>query len=55
MAMNFATIQPKLSQYCLIAVKKGKGAQLFRGRQSAAAVTASLLVAGAFFVFLSQS
>jgi hypothetical protein len=50
--MNFATIQPKLSQYCLIAVKKGKGAQLFRGRQSAAAVTASLLVAGAFFVFL---
>src|SRR5450631_739950 len=52
MAMNFDTIQPKLSQYCLIAVKEGKGTQLFLGRQFAAAVTASLLIAGAFFVFL---
>ena len=52
MAMNFDTIQPKLSQYCLIAVKEGNGTQLFLGRQFAAAVTASLLIAGAFFVFL---
>src|ERR1035437_812370 len=52
MAMNFDTIQPKLSQYCLNAVKEGKGTQLFLGRQFAAAVTASLLIAGAFFVFL---
>jgi hypothetical protein len=48
MAMNFDTIQPKLSQYCLIAVKEGKGTQLFLGRQFAAGVTASLLIAGAF-------
>jgi hypothetical protein len=46
--MNFDTIQPKLSQYCLIAVKEGKGTQLFLGRQFAAGVTASLLIAGAF-------
>ena len=52
MAMNFDTIQPKLSQYCLIAVKEGKGTQLFLGRQFAAAVTASLLIAGAFLVVL---
>src|SRR5450830_482662 len=52
MAMNFDTIQPKLSQYCLIAVKEGKGTQLYLERQFAAAVTASLLIAGAFFVFL---
>jgi hypothetical protein len=50
--MNFATIQPKLSRYRLITVKQGKGAQLFRGRQFAAAVTASLPVAGAFFGLL---
>jgi hypothetical protein len=48
MAMNFDTIQPKLSQYCLIAVKEGNGTQLFLGRQFAAGVTASLLIAGAF-------
>jgi len=48
MAMNFDTIQPKLSQYCLIAVKEDKGTQLFLGRQFAAGVTASLLIAGAF-------
>jgi len=48
MAMNFDTIQPKLSQYCLIAVKEGKAIQLFVGRQFAAGVTASLLIAGAF-------
>ena len=46
--MNFETIQPKLSQYCLIAVKEDKGTQLFLGRQFAAGVTASLLIAGAF-------
>jgi len=49
--MDFATIQSKLSQYCLIA-NQGKGAQLFLARQFTAAVTALLLIAGALFVFL---
>jgi len=43
-------IQPKLSQYCLIAAR-GKRAQLHSARQSAAAATALLLIAAAFFVF----
>jgi hypothetical protein len=50
--MDFAMIQPKLSQYCLFVVKGGKGTQLFLARQSAAALTALLVIAGAFFVFL---
>ncbi len=52
MAMNFDTIQPKLWQNYPIAVNEGKGTQLFPRRQFAAAVTASLLIAGAFFVLL---
>src|SRR5450759_1405627 len=52
LTMNFATIQPKLSYYSLIALKEGKGAQLFLARQLSAALTSSLLIAGAFFVFL---
>ena len=49
-----AMIQPKLSRYCLIAVRRGKGTQLFPARQFAAAVTALMPIFGAFFViFLS--
>jgi len=50
--MDFAMIQPKLSQHCLVAVKEGEGAQLFLARQFAAAVTALLLIGGAFLVCL---
>src|SRR3984893_11013365 len=50
--MDFAMIQPKLSRYCSIAVRGDQGAQLFPARQFAAAVTALLLIAGAFFMFL---
>jgi hypothetical protein len=49
--MNFATIQSKLSQYCLIAIR-GKEAQMSFVRQFAAAATALLPLAGTIIVFL---
>ena len=48
--MNFATIQPKLSEYCFIAVRKRSRKRWLNWFQHTA-VTASLLNAGAFFLF----
>lgn len=52
---GFAMIQPKLSHivYCGPRGEARGEAQLFLARQFAAAVTALLLIAGSFFVFLS--
>src|SRR5258707_13923443 len=48
----FAMIQPNLIVQLRRGSRYGKGAQLILARQFAHAVTALLLIAGAFFVFL---
>src|SRR6185437_16523878 len=50
-AVDFAIIQPKLSQYCVVALKEGRRSML-SARPLAAAITALSLVGGAFFILL---
>ena len=52
---TLAIIQPKLSQYCFIAVNKDWGAQLFQARPFATASSALLLIAAALFIFVFSS
>ena len=52
LVVDFSVIGQSFRNIVSLRLKEGKGAQLFLARQFAAAVTALLLIAGAFFVVL---